>query len=81
MAQVSTSRRTPSLKADAAIAAAGTNARLVAILWHQGESDSGLLTKSQYAAKGDALCDGFRSRITGATNVPIILGQMIPDAG
>ena len=53
--------------------------RLVAILWHQGENDTGSLTKAQYITRLDAMINGMRSAITGATNVRFILGEMVRD--
>lgn len=66
-------------QANSAIAS-DINNRLTAILWVQGEGDRNTLTQSQYAAKLDALIDGFRSRITTATaSTPFVLGQMLPE--
>lgn len=59
--------------------AESSNNRIVAILWLQGESDATYLNQAQYAAKLDALIAYFRANITGATNVPFILGQMVPE--
>lgn len=53
--------------------------RLVAILWHQGENDTGVLTKAQYISRLDAMINGMRSSITGATNTRFILGEMVRD--
>lgn len=66
-------------QANAAIAAAGSNARLAAILWHQGEQDVAM-SASAYQAKLDALIDGFRSQITGATtSTPFVIGSLAPE--
>jgi hypothetical protein len=65
-------------QANAAIAL-NPNNRIVAILWLQGESDSNALTQAQYSAKLDALIAGFRSSITGASNVPFVCSQMVPE--
>lgn len=65
-------------QANAAIAS-GPNNRLVAVVWLQGEADRALST-AQYAAKLDALIDGFRASITGASTVPFLVGQMLPDS-
>ncbi len=59
--------------------ASGPNNRMLAAIWVQGESDTSDLTESQYAAHLDALIDGMRSRITGATNMPFVIGQMLPE--
>lgn len=61
----------------AALAAAGDNARLVAILWHQGENDAGE-TEEDYAEKLDELIAGFRDRLDAPT-VPFIVGRMVPE--
>lgn len=53
--------------------------RLVAILWLQGENDAAV-AQATYAAWLDSVIDGFRAQISGATNVPFILGQMTRDA-
>ena len=64
---------------NAAITAAGANARLVGVLWLQGEADISM-TQAAYAAKLDALIDGFRSSITGASaTTPFVVGQMAPE--
>lgn len=55
-----------------------SNNRIVGVLWLQGEADAGALTQSQYATKLDLLIAGFRSRITGASVVPFLVGQMLP---
>lgn len=63
----------------AALAAAGPNARLAGILWHQGEGDSGDTTAANaYAGHFDALIDGIRT-LFGNASLPFILGQMNPD--
>jgi hypothetical protein len=65
-------------QANAAIALSPNN-RIVAILWLQGEADANALTQAQYSAKLDALIAGFRSSITGASNVPFVCSQMVPE--
>ena len=61
-------------KVNAAIAAAGANSRLEAILWLQGEQDSQNTTwAAAYQTNLDNLIDGFRSRLA---DVPFILAQM-----
>lgn len=51
--------------------------RVAAILWHQGEGDAvGNTTEANYIAQLDLLIDGFRSRITGASAAPFIIGQL-----
>lgn len=65
--------------ANAAIVAAGPNARVVAILWHQGEGDSvGSVSGSAYGTALDAMIAGFRSSITGAAEAAFLLGGMVP---
>lgn len=60
----------------AAIAAAGANARLIAVLWHQGEQDAtNGTTAATYGTDLDALIDGLRTNL-GDTNLLFILGQM-----
>lgn len=71
-------------RANAAIAAAqaiAPTSKLAAILWMQGENDAWAnWTQSQYATALDALIDGFRSSITGASaSTPFIIGRMVPD--
>ena len=65
-------------QANKALALPGAN-RLVAVLWHQGEADSGHLSTSEYAAKLDSLIAGFRANTTGAASVPFLVGLMLPD--
>ncbi|AQT78333.1 hypothetical protein B1R94_02405 [Mycolicibacterium litorale] len=65
-------------QANAAIASTPNN-RVIACIWVQGEADAAYMTQSEYAAKLDELIDGFRSRITGAENMPFIIGQMVPE--
>jgi len=60
--------------ANAAIALETGN-KLVGVLWHQGESDAAL-TEAAYAAHLDTLISLFRTEITGATNIPFIVGQV-----
>jgi Carbohydrate esterase, sialic acid-specific acetylesterase/Fibronectin type III domain len=63
----------------AATAAAGPRARLVAILWVQGESDGHRsATGAQYQVQLDLLIEGMRTELS-APDVPFILGQMVPD--
>lgn len=71
-------------QANAAIAAAQAvrpGSRLVAIFDLQGEADSdGVVTQAQYMqAKFDAYA-AMRANITGAAGVPVIIGQMVPEA-
>jgi hypothetical protein len=51
---------------------------LHSIIWHQGESEAARPTMAQatYAAYLDAVVDGFRTQITGATNTPFIAGEL-----
>lgn len=54
----------------------GTN-KLVAILWHQGESDQGV-SQAQYTTDQDALIARWRSSMTGATaSTPFIVGATL----
>lgn len=59
-----------------ALAAAGPNARLAGILWHQGEGDLGI--SDQYADKLDGLMQHFRTELD-APDVPVVIGQMSLD--
>lgn len=58
--------------------ALGENSRIVLIAWHQGEKDNAL-TESEYANFLDTLISEFRGGITGASDVPFIVGE-IPTA-
>lgn len=60
-----------------AVIANHPNSRLVAICWHQGESDAAQTT-SYYSGKLSELIAEYRAEITGAENVPFILGK-VPD--
>lgn len=63
----------------AALAAAGSNARVVAALWLQGETDGdNNVTQNTYAADLDALINGLRTRL-GVPGLPFIVGQMVPE--
>lgn len=64
-------------QANAALAE-NPNNRIVAVLWLQGEADNAMSTAA-YAAKLDALIAGFRANIAGASTVPFLLGQMVPE--
>lgn len=65
-------------RANAAMIAAGDNARFAGILWVQGEADA-TMDPTAYAAKLDTLIAGFRSSITGASpSTPFVLGRMTP---
>jgi hypothetical protein len=67
-------------KANAAIAAAGADVRVKAILWMQGEADSvNSRTQAQYAAALDAAMGGYRANITGATNMKVVVGPMVTE--
>lgn len=57
--------------------ASGPNNRVLCTIWVQGETDASL-GPTYYQGKLDALIDGFRSRITGAEDMPFIIGQMLP---
>ncbi|GAA1714387.1 hypothetical protein GCM10009793_10150 [Brachybacterium phenoliresistens] len=60
----------------AALAAAGPGARLVGILWHQGEGDGAIA--DIYASKLDGLIAWLRTELD-APEVPFVVGQMSPD--
>lgn len=64
--------------AKAAVAAAGSGARLIGALWSQGESDRGPLSQTQYAAKLDDLIGQARIDL-GVANLPFIIGSMVPE--
>lgn len=68
-------------QANAAITAAtatGATVNVAAILWLQGEDDSGSgRTQAQYATALDATIGGFRSSITNATNAYTVVGPMV----
>jgi hypothetical protein len=53
------------------------NNRLVAILWHQGESDAGAKTESQYRTKLLQIIDLLHGEF-GAT-VPFLIGGLVPE--
>lgn len=57
----------------AALTAAGAGARLVGILWHQGEGDQAIAT--EYAAKLDGLIAWLRAQLS-APEVPFVVGQL-----
>lgn len=50
--------------------------RLVAVLWHQGESDFGKLTTEQYAALLDSVINDLRAQFP---TVPFLVGQPVPE--
>lgn len=51
--------------------------RVVAVLWHQGETDVPLTRGADYRIKLDALIGDLRERY--GANVPFLLGQMVPE--
>lgn len=63
-------------RCNAALAAA-PGSEFKGVLWHQGESD--VSATGTYAASVDAIIAGFRSSITGATNVPFVAGGVADD--
>lgn len=66
-------------QANAALALDAKN-KLIAILWLQGEEDAEHgLGEATYRTRLDELIAGFRSRITGAEDIPFLLGQMVPE--
>lgn len=70
-------------KANAALAAARAhfpNSRVVGIAWHQGETDADSnISQAAHVAALKATIAGFRSRITGASNAWVVIGQMCPE--
>lgn len=66
--------------ANAAITAAGANARVKAFLWLQGESDAlASASSSAYQTALDALITKVRSQVTGATSAtPFVIASMVP---
>jgi hypothetical protein len=65
-------------RTNAAIAA-NPGSRLVGVLWQQGEEDViGHMTGVDYATHLDAMIAAMRARITGAADVPFLLGGMAP---
>jgi hypothetical protein len=66
-------------QAQAALAAAGANARYTAILWVQGETDGDNGTSgAAYQTDLDALIAGARADL-GVPDLPFVLGQMVPE--
>jgi hypothetical protein len=61
--------------ANAALNYLGLDNKIVAMAWHQGESDRGM-TETQYATDLDALIAAFRAEITGASSSPFIVGEV-----
>jgi hypothetical protein len=53
------------------------DSKVVAVLWHQGESDVPLTSGSVYEAKLDSVIDDLRARY--GARVPFLLGQMVPE--
>lgn len=65
----------------AAAQAADPSSALVAIFWHQGETDGdNTVTTAAYLSALNSLIAGFRARITGAATVPFVMGSMVPEA-
>lgn len=63
----------------AALAAAGVGARLVAMLWSQGEADgSNGTTGAAYQAKFETLIDGLRAAL--GVEVPFLIDSMVPES-
>jgi hypothetical protein len=66
-------------QARAALTAAGPNARIVAALWLQGETDGTDGTSgTAYQVDLDILIAGLRSDL-GIPGLPFVIGQMVPD--
>lgn len=67
------------VQTQAALAAAGPNSRIVAMLWHQGENDGGYsMPTSEYAGHFDYFANYVRTSL-GLPDLPIILGQIAPE--
>ena len=61
---------------NAALNYLGLDNKIVAMAWHQGESDR-TMTELQYSTDLDALITAFRAEITGAsTSIPFIVGEV-----
>jgi hypothetical protein len=54
-----------------------SGSEVVAVLWHQGESDVPLTSGADYQIKLDALIGDLRLRY--GANIPVLLGQMGPE--
>jgi len=66
-------------QAQAALTAAGGNARITAVLWVQGEADCDAgTTGPTYRTDLDALITGLRTSL-GAPTLPFVIGQMVPE--
>ena len=66
-------------QAQAALAAAGPNSRIVAATWLQGETDgSNNVPGATYQANLDLLITTLRSRLS-LPNLPFIVAQMVPE--
>lgn len=65
-------------KTQGALAAAGSGARIVGMLWSQGESDRGAMTQAAYAAAVDDLFSYVRTTLALPT-LPIVIGSMTPE--
>lgn len=66
-------------RANDAMAAAGPTARLVGIVWHQGESDAVHGGAGAYASHHRNLIAALRANITGASgSTPMVVGEFNP---
>ena len=62
-----------------AVAAAGPHARVVAVLWIQGETDAvSRVSAADYQSAFDALVGKLRTDLN-SPNLPLVVGQMLPD--
>ncbi|WP_374975592.1 sialate O-acetylesterase [Microbacterium trichothecenolyticum] len=62
-------------QARAALSAAGPDAVIDAVVWHQGETDGGR-TEQEYAADLDELIASLRERLPEAADAPFLVGQL-----
>jgi len=61
------------------VLAAQEGNKIAVILWLQGEADAlAGMAGATYQGFLDAMFSGLRSSITGAADIPIIIGQMVP---
>lgn len=61
--------------AHCALQAAGPDATIDAVIWHQGETDGGR-AEDEYAADLDQLITSLRQQLPQAANAPFLVGQL-----